>query len=448
MLEGNPEMVFVAMIFAGGLVYIASSYALFHTVVPYTVFWMAVAIGMGFCIRDNPRILTLRFNISKVFSYSLVGLLVVSGCFGTFLASRALVANAYYYEAHNVEANYLQAYYQEFGDEGAAVAAAAAAAVPYFKKAHEWNGSEMRYYWSYAHALLREASDTQDVDWVNRNCNEAQRIITEGLDREPESAMLYYNRAVFRDTCEGGIASDATVADIYKAIELYEHNYLVYQFLAELETTRGNLQAAVAADELGLIVSPKFRDGWMRLVTNYMALGDYYSENGDLDEAQEQYEAATNAMDRAIENYPGDAGLGLKYIDLGKKYDARGDSDEARERYEAAVDVMEMAIEISPGDVSAHYYLALAYDGMGNADIAARHFEEAIGLLEEGIKASPERADYYYMLGVIYEATGELEKAKEQYEKAVELNPGFPEAIQALEDFKGSNVMEEPGESE
>ena len=180
----------------------------------------------------------------------------------------------------------------------------------------------------------------------------------------------------------------------------------------------------------------------MLSVTEALKIADGYHRNGDINEAQAQYQrvlrvepsqpealhglgiiafqlkkynTAGNLIGKAIENKPKvpqfHYNLGLVFISL--------------KRQEKAIQAFQEAIKIKPDYADAHYNLGLALkkqQQFGKAVLNFRHI----------IKLTPDDADAYYNLGNAYEALGRYEPAVENYQLAIKKNGGFAGAFNNL----------------
>jgi len=383
--RGKRRFIYVGMILAAVLLYIPQSLSIFHTVVPYTFFWIVAAIGVGLTVVDNPPARTIDLNISKVFSYCLVGVFLAVSVYGGYLAARPVIADHYYQEGLRAG---------NCGD--------IASEVKWYKKAHEWNGYELHYNLDYAYALLKQAvsgSVSGDDDVVEQNCAEVLDVMTDAVNNEPDSAMVYFNRAQMMNGC--GYDRGTVLQDVLTTIELYPNGYLGYWFAAELFTEAGDLGNAVLFDEAAFEIVPKYLGGKMQTsVSNY-----------------------TEALVR----------FGRNQMALGLQYEADGDFDGAQEQFENAVSSLEQVIGMDPNDPGARFFLGRAYEESGELEEAHSEYKEAIAILKEIAEARPDDDAVHYYLGAAYEGLGELDKAEEEYKTALGINPEFQEAKNGLE---------------
>lgn len=380
--RSERRFIYVSMILAAILVYILQSLSIFHTVVPYTFFWMIVAIGVGLTVVDGSSARNINLNISKMFSYGLVCVFLAVSVFGGYLAARPVVADHYYQKGLMVS---------NCGD--------IASEVKWYKKAHEWNGFEIHYNLDYAFSLLQEAAYSQDPDVINENCRQVLEVMNAGVKNEPDSAMIYFNRAQMLNGC--GYEPDAVLADAFTTVEMYPNGYLGYWFIAELLTERGDLESAVVYDEAAFDIVPEYLGGIMKT-----GVSEY-----------------TEALVR----------LGRNQTALGIQYEEAGDSDGAQEQFENAVNTLKHVTEMDPNDAGARFFLARAYEMAGQLEEAAVVYEDVVAALEELKKTQPNDDAVRYFLGAAYEGLGEFDKAEEEYKTALGINPNMQEAMKGLD---------------
>ncbi|MFO8102129.1 MAG: tetratricopeptide repeat protein [Dehalococcoidia bacterium] len=364
---------FVLWLLIAGAVYMAHTAFMFHTTTPYTFFWILMAIAVSLTILDKPQIKTLRWRMSD--NISNVGLVILGIliCLSIYIAVRPLVANAYYFEAE-----------RRMNPRNPP---SAIGAIPKYEEAINWNGSAIRYRWSYAIALLTETR-LMDQAAKEEQCAYIREVINEAIEREPESGMLYYNRGIMMAQC--GASNEEVLADVNKCIEMYPTGYMARQFRAQLNTSMGNLEQAIEDDEMALAVKPGNLQWMLRLGKNYISLGDQYADDDD----------------------------------------PNTDPDE---QYEKAIDVLSEAAEAHPNNTTAQYFLSIACEKAGQVEKAAEEYEQSITMLEQFVEEQPANAEGHYMLGFCYERTGDLEKAKEEYYAVLEVNPNHQQANAALD---------------
>ncbi len=448
--RGNREWVFVASILIAGIIYAGQSAIIFHTTTPYTFFWILMGIGMGLTMVESPPIKTIPIKISKSFSSYLMIALVVLSSFGIFLALKPLVANIYYYQgiqAQNTALHYINLYQRDSAsltDQQKGIYLdtfqdSMSTAISSYDKTLGWFSNEDRYRWSYAQALYYAGVYSPDPEAKERNCALIMELIDESIDMEPESAMLYYNRGLFKVQCFNDI--DGGLEDLNKCIDMYPTGYMAYRLRAELYTEMGDLEQAVPDDEMALLIKPGDKEATLRLISNCLSLGKEYSRDDDPNtDPQKYYEKASEHANKASETIAGTMNvnqlmrLGNAFIIVGERYadDDKPDTD-PMPQYESAISSLEKAVEKNPNEAGARYYLAIAYQGAGYTEQALSEYQQAIDMIEEYLRSSPGDALAHYMLGSAYERTGNTDEAIEHYQEALDINPDYHEARQALE---------------
>ncbi len=142
----------------------------------------------------------------------------------------------------------------------------------------------------------------------------------------------------------------------------------------------------------------------------YKALGDFFSEKGNVEEAIVQYNQALRFVPKF--GYPNaHNNLGNVLIKLG--------------RLEDAVSHFEEAIREKPDDVNSHMNLGIALTLQKKSGEAIYHFSEAIRL-------DPNDADAHYNFGVVLAMMGRFEEAVDHYSKALLINPADAEVRRSM----------------
>lgn len=368
----------LGMILLSVLVYTAFTWAMFDEVIPHAFFWIVMGIGIGMAMGESPRTLTLRWQSSGFLAACLIPVILGLGIFTAYEAGRPLAANYYYYKAGKTEST-----------------VSAQASLPYYRKAIRNNPTEVRYLWSYAYALLK-AAQKAPAEQQYQNCSECLEAISRAIRKEPESAMLYLNRAQFRYACEPVFTSAGEPSgmaqlfeDLDRVITMYPNGYHGYRMLAQIETDLEDYAAAIAADEKGLIITPNDFDSLLR--------------------------------------------IGVNRILYAEELEASGEKEKALDQYNRAIINLETAVAIKEGDATAQYYLAVAYRKAGFEEKAAEKFAAIRIVVEKLAEPNAEDPFLHFLLGGIYENTGDIEKAREEYERALDLAPNYKAAKRALE---------------
>ncbi len=368
----------LGMILLSVLIYTAFTWAMFDEVIPHAFFWIVMGIGIGLAIGEEPRMHVFRWNASALVTACMIPVVLGLGIFTAYEAGRPLAANYYYYKAAKIENT-----------------VSPRDSLPYYRKAIRHNPAEVRYLWSYAYALLKSVQRAP-IEEQYRNCSECLKTINKAIGKEPESAMLYLNRAQFRYSCDPVFMKtgepsgmDKVLEDVYKAIEMYPNGYHGYRLLAQIHSEQGDYKEAIAADEKVLVIIPRDLETLLRIGVNEVLYGE------ELEDA--------------------------------------GKSDEALDQYNRAIIHLETAVEVKPGDATAEYYLAVAYRKAGFEEKAAEKFARILPILQKMVEKQPDEPFLYFLLGGAYANTGEIEKAREAYQQALKLAPGYQAASEALE---------------
>lgn len=153
---------------------------------------------------------------------------------------------------------------------------------------------------------------------------------------------------------------------------------------------------------------------------NYLAhgmLADFYLEQGRLERAVEEYQAALRLWPSYAQ---GHNNVGTLLEQLG--------------RPEEAVASYQTALHWWPECPEAHNNLGRMLAAEGKTDEAIAHYRA-------GLRGNPEMADAHVNLGVALQAKGAVDEAIQHFERGLQLNPGLSSAAeirQRLETLRGS----------
>ena len=212
---------------------------------------------------------------------------------------------------------------------------------------------------------------------------------------ERDSENPYYNNS---------LAFAYSKAELYdEAIEYYqkaiainpdnEWTSIVCQGLGSIYAEeKGNVEAAIATYQAGIILDPDNYD-------LYIALGDTYMAIYDLDKAIKAY---CDAILVDPENYRGYSKAGIALYE--------------KDFTEEALVAYHKSIELNPENALAHNNLGIVYlDGLLDAEEALEYFEEAIRL-------DPEYTLAYFNAGRASQEMGFTNDAANYYQMAIDLN--------------------------
>jgi Tfp pilus assembly protein PilF/predicted Ser/Thr protein kinase len=135
----------------------------------------------------------------------------------------------------------------------------------------------------------------------------------------------------------------------------------------------------------------------------HVYLARRYVQQGNVDEAIAEYEAAIDL----------DPGFVEAYVDLGNLMVREGD-------FQRGLELFEEALDIEPGHVKAHLSMGDAYLQMGDFDAAAYHYQMVVDL-------DPEAAGPHGKLGICLVQGGDLELGRSECELALRLDSKVPE---------------------
>jgi tetratricopeptide (TPR) repeat protein len=137
-------------------------------------------------------------------------------------------------------------------------------------------------------------------------------------------------------------------------------------------------------------------------------LGNFFLQNGRLDEATEQFQKALEIEPR----------YALAHNNLGAALYQQRRVDEAVTHYQKA-------LEIEPRYAQAHNNLGIVLFQKGQVDAAIAHFQKALAI-------QPNNAEIYNNFGNALREKGEVDEALRCFQKAVEIAPEFAGAQENL----------------
>ena len=266
----------------------------------------------------------------------------------------------------------LQTYYPENTSE----------AIQCYEKLLEFDIDTAAIYYELGHIYLRREDKINSVGAFK-------------LALERDSENPYYNNSLAFAYSKAELYDDA-IEYYQKAISLNPDNEWTSIVCHALGTIyaeqKGNMEAAVATYQAGLILDP----------TNYelyIALGDTYMAIYDLENAIKAY---CDAIVAEPDNYRGysKAGIALYENDF----------------VEEALVAYHKSIELNPGNALAHNNLGILYmEGMLDPEEALEYFEEAINL-------DPSYTLAYFNAGRASQELGFTNDAANYYQMALDLN--------------------------
>ena len=213
--------------------------------------------------------------------------------------------------------------------------------------------------------------------------------------RNSKSIKPYYNNSLAFAYSKAELYDDA-IEYYQKAISLNPDNEwtsIVCQGLGAIYAeAKGNIEAAVSTYQAGIILDPTNYD-------LYIALGDTYMADYDLDKAIKAY---CDAIMAEPDNYRGYSKAGIALFE--------------KDFVEEALVAYHKSIELNPDNAFAQNNLGIVYlDGMLDAEEALEYFEEAINL-------DPNYTLAYFNAGRASQEMGFINDAANYYQMALELN--------------------------
>lgn len=269
-------------------------------------------------------------------------------------------------------ATILQTYYPENTEE----------AIDCYEKLLEFDVDTAQIYYELGHLYMSKEDKLNSVS--------AFKL---AVDRDPENP--FFNNSLGYAYAKAELYDDAI--ELYqKAISLNpdpEWTSIVCQALGSIYAeNKGNVEAAVSTYQAGIILDPKNYD-------LYIALGDIYMADYDLDQAIRSY------CD-AITLNPDDA----------RAYSKVGIALWEKDYLEEALVAYHKAVELSPENEYAQNNLGILYlDGLADAEEALEYFEEAIAL-------NPNYTLAYFNAGRASQEMGFTNDAANYYQMAIDLN--------------------------
>ena len=213
------------------------------------------------------------------------------------------------------------------------------------------------------------------------------------VEREPENP--FFNNSLGYAYAKAELYDDA-IEHYQKAISINpdaEWTSIVCQALGSIYAeNKGNIEAAVSTYQAGIILDPKNYD-------LYIALGDIYMADYDLDKAIRAY---CDAITLDPEDFRAYSKVGIALWE--------------KDYLEEALVAYHKAVELKPDNEYAQNNLGILYlDGLMDAEEALEYFEEAIAL-------NPNYTLAYFNAGRASQEMGFTNDAAHYYQMAIDLN--------------------------
>ena len=251
-----------------------------------------------------------------------------------------------------------------------------------YEKLLEFGIDNAQIYYELGHLYLKKEDKINSVS--------AFKLAVEESPNNP-----FYNNSLAYAYSKAELYDDA-IEHYKKAIELNpdkEWTSIVCQALGSIYgEIQGNIDAAVATYQAGIILDPNNYD-------LYLALGDIHMAEYDLDKAIKAY---CDAITLNPEDY--------------RAYSKCGIALWEKDYLEEALVSYHKAIELNPENEFAHNNLGILYlDGLMDAEEALEYFEEAIEL-------NPSYTLAYFNAGRASQQMGFTNDAAHYYQMAIDLN--------------------------
>lgn len=269
-------------------------------------------------------------------------------------------------------ATVMQTYFPDMQDE----------TIDCYEKLLEFDENKAPIYYELGHLYLSKEDKINSIS--------AFKLATE---LEPENP--FYNNSLAYAYSKAELFEDA-IEHYQKAIDINpdkEWTSIVCQALGALYAeVKGNVDAAVATYQAGLILDPNNYD-------LYLALGDIYMADYDLDKAIKSY---CDAITLNPTDYRGYSKAGIALWE--------------KDYLEEALVAYHKAVELNPENEYVHNNLGILYlDGLMNAEEALEYFEEAIAL-------NPSYTLAYFNAARASEKMEFINDAAHYYQMAIDLN--------------------------
>jgi len=269
-------------------------------------------------------------------------------------------------------ATILQAYFPENTDE----------AIDCYEKLLEFNIDTAQIYYELGHLYMNKNDKLNSVS--------AFKL---AVENDPENP--FYNNSLGYAYAKAELYDDA-IEHYQKAIAINpdpEWTSIVCQALGAIYAgNKGNVEAAISTYQAGIILDPNNYD-------LYIALGDIYMADYDLDKAIHSY---CDAVTLKPDEERGYSKLGVALWE--------------KDYLEEALVAYHKAVELNPGNAFSQNNLGILYlDGLSDAMEALEYFETAIEL-------NPNYTLAYFNAGRASQKMGFVNDAANYYQMAINLN--------------------------
>jgi tetratricopeptide (TPR) repeat protein len=316
---------------------------------------------------------------------------------------------------------------------------------------------------------IKDSSGNQiKLDTMART-NEAVKELSNQIEREPDNAEWYYQRAVVYFTDK---YLDRALSDIEDALLIDAQNPLYYFTKARILYAMNKTMLAAKAYENAITLKPDYEEAMMKLADLYYVVkehqksinlinavvaknptraeayalkGDNLRELKDTTKAIAAYQKAIEADDR---NYDAALQLGLIFAERknqvakeyfttalrinprsSEAYFGRAYFFQQSKQYKLALADYKKAVDIDAANDKAYY-------NVGLINYAVQQYSEALRSWDRAIQINNNNIDAYYMRGLVYEMQGDKSEAILNYEYALQVNENYSLAKEALQRVK------------
>jgi serine/threonine protein kinase/tetratricopeptide (TPR) repeat protein len=238
-------------------------------------------------------------------------------------------------------------------------------------------------YASLADASVRMYRETQDVSWIQKATEEAQRA--EKLDANLREAHLSLGN-IYRVTGK----TDEAIEELKRAIAISPRADDSYRRLGQVYEDVGNKSQALTSFNNAVTLNSYY---W----NNFNELGNAYTHFGE-------HEKALAAFRRVLELDPANP---IGHENIGAIYFFQAKYNEALPEFKRAIDLQSTNADI--------------YSDMGEALLYLKRYDEALQYLEKAAQMQPNDQAIVGNLADGYRLTGKQNKSIETYDRAISL---------------------------
>ncbi len=252
--------------------------------------------------------------------------------------------------------------------------------------------------------------------------NEAINQYVKALELNPNDSKIHYN-----------------VGTAFQAIDDFEHAEKAYKKSLEIDPNNEKAKSALnllgqQANEkkvkelLGRAIELQKSNNYQEAITTYLAalsisqndasiyynLGTAYQANGDLNNAQIQYQKAID-LENNNETYLN--AMKMLKAALADPLIQSAINKQSSNDFPGAIGDYTKALELAPDDAQTHFNLGTAYQANKQIDEAIQSYQKAVQIDPKG------QSDAVFFLATLYEEKKNNKAAIENYQKYIQLVP-------------------------